>query len=357
MLHQDINLRLNAAKRSGDIVLRTADLAVGYPPHRPLIRSDDLQVLRGDRIAILGGNGVGKTTLLRTMLGELPPLAGQVRLGASVQLGYLSQTHDNLDPDLTAIQTIVAVRPTELTGEQARNLLGAFLFTGENVFKRVGDLSGGERSRVVLARLALEGANVLIMDEPTNHLDIASQEILQDVLEEYEGTVIFVSHDRYLIGQLATDIWVIRDHGVKVIGGGWDKFLRWREREAQASQPEIQQMQKAPKAPVAAKTPAKAAAKAPPRPAKPRKLDRRKVDMLQNKIKSTEDKVHTLEKRLAELSEAISQASVEGEFKEINQKADDYQAADAQLKRLYSQWEELNSDLAKLLETSNPDKS
>ncbi len=202
-----LHLQLRVRSRSGDLVLRTRDLRVGYAK-RPLFTVPDLTLRRGECVALIGPNGAGKTTFLKTILGEIPPLSGEVVLGASLQVGYFAQAHEGLIPAHTVLEEILSVAPTMLPGE-ARHYLAKYLFTDEDVFKRVAMLSGGERSRLALAKLALQQANLLLLDEPTNHLDIPSQEVLQNVLAAYEGTILLVSHDRYLIDALATQIWEI----------------------------------------------------------------------------------------------------------------------------------------------------
>jgi ATP-binding cassette subfamily F protein 3 len=204
-----LHLNLKASHRSGDLVLRTRDLQVGYPDEaRPLFQAPDLLLKRGDCAALIGPNGAGKTTFLKTLLGQMPPLAGEVILGASLNIGYFAQAHEDLKPERTLVQEIEAVAPSMLLASM-RDHLARFLFSGDDVFKRVSVLSGGERGRLALAKLALTDANMLLLDEPTNHLDIPSQEILQEVLADYQGTILLVSHDRYLIDALATLIWEI----------------------------------------------------------------------------------------------------------------------------------------------------
>jgi ATP-binding cassette subfamily F protein 3 len=202
-----LHLNLQPLARSGDLVLRTYQLSVGFADEgRPLFSVPDLTLTRGECAAIIGPNGAGKTTFLKTILEQIPPYSGEAVLGASLNIGYFSQAHEGLVPENTLIVEINSVMPGMRPAE-VRNYLAKFLFTGDDVFKPVSVLSGGERGRLALAKLALSGANLLLLDEPTNHLDLPSQEVLQAVLGEYAGTILLVSHDRYLIDVLATQVW------------------------------------------------------------------------------------------------------------------------------------------------------
>ena len=202
-----IHFNLGLIERSGDLVIRTYGLKIGYHDNKKvLINAPDLVLIRGEIAAVMGPNGAGKTTFLKTLLGELPPLAGDVELGASVKVGYFAQAHEGLHPNWTLVKEIQNAAPRMLEPE-ARNYLAKFLFTGDDVFKKVSVLSGGERGRLALACLAMQGANLLLLDEPTNHLDLPSQEILQRILAEFNGTVLLVSHDRYLVDAVATQVW------------------------------------------------------------------------------------------------------------------------------------------------------
>jgi ATP-binding cassette subfamily F protein 3 len=202
-----LHLHLHADQRSGEIVLHTHALKIGYPD-KALFYAGDIELRRLQCTALIGPNGAGKTTFLKTILEKIPPLAGEVELGASLNVGYFAQAHEDLHPERTLVQEIDSVAPEMLVAD-IRSYLARFLFSGDDVFKLVSVLSGGERGRLALAKLALTGANLLLLDEPTNHLDIPSQEILQEVLDEFQGTILLVSHDRYLIDALATQIWEI----------------------------------------------------------------------------------------------------------------------------------------------------
>jgi ATP-binding cassette, subfamily F, member 3 len=206
-LTPDLGLHLRSTRRSGDLVIRTKRLQVGYPD-KLLFRAPDIELRRSDCAALIGPNGAGKSTFLKTILGQLEPLAGEVTLGASLHIGYFAQAHEGLDPDKTVLDEILEASPGMLP-YQGRDYLGKYLFSGDDAFKKVSMLSGGERGRLALAKLALQDTNLLLLDEPTNHLDIPSQEVLQSVLDAYKGTILLVTHDRYLVDALATQIWEI----------------------------------------------------------------------------------------------------------------------------------------------------
>ncbi|MEW6287399.1 MAG: ribosomal protection-like ABC-F family protein [Chloroflexota bacterium] len=233
----DLHLHLRTASRSGDLVLRTKNLVVGYPPEnglpeKVLFSCPDLELRRLDCAALIGPNGAGKSTFLKTILGSLSPLAGEVILGASLHVGYFAQAHEGLDPEKTVLEEIMSA--SGMLPYQARDYLGKYLFSGDDAFKKVSMLSGGERGRLALAKLALQDTNLLLLDEPTNHLDIPSQEVLQSVLDNYQGTILLVSHDRYLIDALATQIWEINpdESQLTVFKGTYSQMKEEREKEA-----------------------------------------------------------------------------------------------------------------------------
>jgi ATP-binding cassette subfamily F protein 3 len=224
-----LHLRIQSQQRSGDLVIRTRNLKVGFPG-KLLFEAPDIELRRCECAALIGPNGAGKTTFLKTCLGQLKPLAGEVMLGASLQIGYFAQAHEGLKPENTLIQEIQTVAENMLPND-VRNYLGRYLFSGDDVYKKVEVLSGGERGRLALAKLALLETNLLLLDEPTNHLDILSQEILQEVLDDYKGTILLVTHDRYLIDALATQIWEIEtdESNLSIFNGSYS--LRKEERE------------------------------------------------------------------------------------------------------------------------------
>ena len=239
-----LRIAIAATLRAGDIVVATESLGIApdapagaglrgqspgmpfvleAPPHArslaPMVVCENAEISRGDRVAIVGPNGAGKTTLLRVLMGEIVPVRGRAHLGYGVQVGYYAQAHEQLDLGGTVLSGVLSMRAMSET--DARTYLGRFLFTGDDVFKRVASLSGGERSRLALAQLALSTANVLILDEPTNHLDIYAREALEAVLDQFDGTIIFVSHDRFLIDGLATRIWEVADGRMVAHEGTW----------------------------------------------------------------------------------------------------------------------------------------
>ena len=233
----DLHLHLRTSSRSGDLVIRTKDLKVGYHaedevPEKFLFSCPDIELRRLDCAALIGPNGAGKSTFLKTILGSLSPLAGEATLGASLHVGYFAQAHEGLDPEKTVLEEISAA--SGMLPYQARDYLGKYLFSGDDAFKLVSMLSGGERGRLALAKLALEDTNLLLLDEPTNHLDIPSQEILQSVLDNYQGTILLVSHDRYLVDALATQIWEINPDESQMVAfnGTYSQMKEEREKEA-----------------------------------------------------------------------------------------------------------------------------
>ncbi len=228
-----LSLKLKTDLRSGDLVLRTYELQVGYPDEgKPLFRAPDLTLKRGECAALIGPNGAGKTTFLKTILGLMPPLAGEALLGASLKIAYFAQAHEGLQAENTLVKEIEIAAPHMLEAE-IRAYMARFLFTGDDVYKPVSTLSGGERGRLALAKLSLSDANLLLLDEPTNHLDIPSQEILQQVLADYQGTILLVSHDRYLIDALGTQIWEIEpdETSLRIFLGTYSEYRLQKEAE------------------------------------------------------------------------------------------------------------------------------
>ncbi len=325
LTEKHIKLDLSADLRSGDLVLATYDLVVGYEPDAPLFACPDLEIRRGDRVALLGPNGAGKTTFVKTILKEVKPLAGRVRLGAAVGIGYFAQAHASLDPNRSVLDEVLSVENLPLG--QARNYLGRFLFSGDDVFKPVGALSGGERARVALAKLTLLGANFLVLDEPTNHLDIPSQEILQQVLSDFPGTILLVSHDRYFVDALATQVWALEEgnlyisrakSGLRPYGAYLaDRQVR-RETAGQEAPP----------------TNGRTAA----RESQFEALQKREQLRRRRALAELEAAIAAAETRLADLAAALEEASQAQAIDRLQALGRDYQTTEAELGRLLNQW-------------------
>jgi len=301
-----MKLSIETDLRGGDLVLTTKDLAVGY--RTALFTCPDLCLRRGERAALVGPNGSGKTTFLKTIVGQVRPLRGEVRLGHNVRVGYLAQAHEGLNRDNTILEEILEVRNLPL--QRARTFLGRFLFSGDDVFKRVGDLSGGERSRVALARLTLEGANFLLLDEPTNQLDIPSREVLEEVLADFEGTILLVSHDRYLINALATQVWIIEDGGLNVYQGDYADYLKRREKRERKGR--------------------RGATKA----------RERKREKEEARVAELEEAIAALEARLADLGQELAAASRARDLDRLRELGSEYKRAEGELERLLAEWAE-----------------
>ncbi len=320
-----LHLNLKPVLRSGDLVLRTRSLAIGYPDEgKPLFRAPDLVLKRCECAALIGPNGAGKTTFLKTLLEKLPPLEGEVILGASLQVGYFAQAHEDLHPERTPAEEIEAVAPHMLLGE-IRSYLARFLFTGEDVFKKVEVLSGGERGRLALAKLALSHANLLLLDEPTNHLDIPSQEILQEVLAGYPGTVLLVSHDRYLIDALATQIWeIVPGQAVlQVFEGTYSLYRAYQEAQKIEADARTQPASPAPKV----RTPRIS-------------LEERRR---RTRLKEVEALITTLEERLNELSRRLENPPPDPA--RVQRLGQDYVRIQQELERLMVEWESLHEEV------------
>ena len=313
-----IQVRLADGMRSGDKVLTTRGLVVGYPDApAPLFSVPDITLWRGETAALIGPNGVGKTTFLKTILENLPPLAGEVRLGASVQVGYFAQAHELLNPRNSLLDEIMLAKPMPVS--EARSYLAQFQFTGDDPLRLVETLSGGERGRIALAKLSLAGANFLLLDEPTNHLDIESQEILQNVLAGFNGTILLVSHDRYLVDALATQIWAAEPGRLTVFEGAYRDYIAARAGRALPAAP----------------------AAAPPQRATNGQRHGLNPYQLAKRIAEVEARIHELESQLQALTEAINQSSAAGEARRVAKLGAAYTQAEADLHAAMAEWERL----------------
>jgi ATP-binding cassette subfamily F protein 3 len=311
-----IRPRLAETHTSGTIVLRAADVTIGYPG-KALFTARNVELRRGECAALIGPNGSGKTTFLKTMLEQVPPLRGKIQMGASLRIGYFAQAHDGLNGENSVLDELVRHKPMQ--AEAARSYLAPYLFRGEDVFKPVSALSGGERARLALAILALDGANLLLLDEPTNHLDMPAREALQEVLENYPGTILLVSHDRYLIDRLATQIWDLHNGHLHVFQGTYREYILRR-------------------ATPGASAPARQILLAP----KPMMRDNSKQTRQRTlDLSMLEERIREKEKDIQRLSGELQKAGQAGTFDKINKISWQVAQAQAALESLMAEWEKL----------------
>lgn len=231
---QKVRINFTSDRPSGKEVLIAKDLTIGYPD-KTMVSDIDFQVNKNDRVAIIGPNGIGKSTLLKTIMKKLEPKDGSIKYGASLDIGYYDQELKSLDPSKTVLDTIWDRHKT-MPEKDVRSILASFLFTAEDIDKTVGQLSGGQKARLTLTVLSLEKDNFLLMDEPTNHLDIEAKEVLEQALDNYDGTLLFVSHDRYFINELANKIISVRDGHAKIYNGNYSYYLDEKAKQAAAVQ-------------------------------------------------------------------------------------------------------------------------
>ena len=329
-VQSQMRLSLEPRVVSGNDVLTVEDLAKSFPQQK-LFSNISFQIKRGERVALIGNNGTGKTTMLKILNGLLDADAGSFSLGAKVQIGYYDQEHHVLHAEKTIFEEISDTYPT-LTETQIRNMLAAFLFTGDDVFKVISSLSGGERGRVSLAKLMLSEANFLILDEPTNHLDIASKEILEEALNSYTGTVLYVSHDRYFINQTATRILDLTNQSVVNYIGDYDYYLEKKEELTEKYAPSAQEATEETKE----ETPSEG--KLTWQQQKEEQARKRKQE---NELKKVEKRLEELETRDKEIDDTLVLPDVctnVGRCAELSREKDKIQA---ELEELYEKWEEL----------------
>jgi ATP-binding cassette, subfamily F, member 3 len=330
-----LTMNLKANTRSGDLVVRTRDLQVGYQDEgRPLFSAPDLTLLRGECAGVVGPNGAGKTTFLKTLLGQLPPLSGEVVLGASLHIGYFAQAHESLRSERSLMEEIEAAAPNMRPAE-IRDYLAKFLFTGEDVYKKVEMLSGGERGRLALAVLALSDANLLLLDEPTNHLDLPSQEILQSVLANFQGTILIVSHDRYLIDALATQIWEVdpEQSTLRLFTGTYTEYRNMRQLEMEAQKQ------------VDMKAVAQAGREqSPGRPA--RASNTNKERQRRQRLTDLEAEIVEIENQIAQLSRALE--SPPADAGEVFKMGQDYERLQHTLEERMEAWAQLSEEIAEI---------
>lgn len=326
-VRSDMKLTLTPHRTSGNDVMQVEGLSKRFDQHL-LFENVSFEIKRGEHVAVIGDNGTGKTTLLKIINELLPMDSGIIKLGTNVEIGYYDQEHHVLHMDKTLFEEISDDYP-DLTNTEIRNTLAAFLFTGEDVFKKISALSGGERGRVSLAKLMLSEANFLILDEPTNHLDITSKEILETALNAYEGTVLYVSHDRYFINKTATRILELTHQQFVNYIGNYDYYLEKKELLT----------------PVSDTPAANGKAEAP----STQKLDWKQQKETQallrkkeNDLKKCEEKIETLETKNAALDDEMAKPEIATNSAKLQEIAKEKAAVEAELETLYTKWEELS---------------
>jgi ATP-binding cassette subfamily F protein 3 len=324
--------RFDLKTQSGHLVLETRNLAVGYDGIA-LAGLLNLKVYRGERVGIIGPNGSGKTTLLRTLLSELPPVRGEYEFGFKVDLAFYAQQLTLLNPELTVLEEMREITPLS-TEEELRSYLARFLFRGEEVFKAVGTLSGGEKSRLALARLIFGKANTLILDEPTNHLDIPSREALEDALLSFPGTLLMVSHDRYLINKLAQRIVYFDGEGnVTVQEGNYDEFEAQRAvSPARESQP-VKPVEPLRLPEIAADS-------------SPRRLSKNERNKTLQRCSQLENEIEALEEELHSITAALNDPAYSSDYQRLQDLGNQFETSTSRRNQLYTEWEQLQTTLA-----------
>ena len=330
----DIRIVLEPNVVSGNDVLKVEGLTKAFPPLQ-LFSGINFEVKRGERVALIGNNGTGKTTILKIINELIPPDAGTVTLGSNVHIGYYDQEHQQLHMEKTIFDEIADDYPN-LNNTKVRNVLAAFLFTDDDVYKRIEDLSGGERGRVALAKLMLSDANFLILDEPTNHLDITSKEILEEALKNYTGTVFFVSHDRYFINQTATRILELTGETVVNYIGNYDYYL---EKHDQMVALYVKKPETAAQAETSVKETAQKV------DWQTQKAEQARIRKIENALKKAEEKIAELEDKIASIDAECAKPEVavnSAKLGELTKQQSEYQE---ELDKQYEVWEELSMEL------------
>lgn len=340
-------------RQSGNIVIQSTDLAIGYPDSEPLSEGIDLDVRKGDVVALIGPNGIGKSTLLRTLVEQIDPIRGEIKYGTKVDIGYYEQEQENLNPSNSVLNEVWDNHPL-MTEESVRTFLGSFLFTGEDVEKSISALSGGERARVSIAKLALNHDNFLVLDEPTNHLDIDSKEVLENALIDFEGTLLFVSHDRYFINRLATKVLEIGPEGTTLFLGDYDYYLHKKEelyeQELAAKQAELEQSGKTSEGQNDSNNNRNESWS-------DRKEIKRQTRRIERGIESTEKAIAETETALEEITQemndisnndqVIQQGMSAEDGKKLNDLSKQFDEKNVKLEQLFEDWENWHEELEK----------
>ena len=326
-VNASMRIYLKPRIESGMDVLTVEHLSKSFPS-LPLFSDLNFSIKRGERVAIIGNNGTGKTTILKILNELVPADAGVFHLGSKVHIGYYDQEHHVLHMEKTIFEEISDDFP-KLTNTEIRNLLAAFLFTGDDVFKKIASLSGGERGRVSLAKLMLSEANFLILDEPTNHLDIMSKEILEEALRNYTGTVLYVSHDRYFINRTATRILELTNQSMVNYIGNYDYYMEKREELTRIYAPGLEEEQAA------------ESVSATKLDWKQRKEEQARQRKRENDLKKTEAEIERLETRDKEIDSEMEKPEVAVNVAECVRLANEKAEIAEKLEELYEKWEEL----------------
>lgn len=342
------NFQLKKIERAGTQILLVENLAIGYG-EKVLARGIDFSLLRGEALGVIGGNGTGKTTFLKTILGDLRELDGKILWGTKTDIGYYSQNLEDLHERNEVIQELRRVAPLADNGE-LRSFLARFLFTGEDVFKRVADLSGGEKGRLALAKLIYSNKNVLVLDEPTNHLDIPSREALETALDSYQGTIITVSHDRYFLDRIATQILAFEENKtVEIFDGNYSEFHDWknsREPRAKNFEAEISFTGDEGETPEIESRTAGAESKSeePATESKKTKaeLSKNQLQKIQIRIKEIETQIPVEEEKLAKISFEMSQPEIASDHGKLQETTEKFKATEQKIQSLYEEWDKLS---------------
>jgi ATP-binding cassette subfamily F protein 3 len=342
VIPKKIHVWIDARKQSGRQVLRARELAISYPGTM-LFRCKTAHLQRGERAALIGPNGSGKSSFLKAILGELHPLEGTLELGQNVEVAYFRQSQTELEEtDKTVLEVLLGNK--DQTISEGRDFLGQFLFSGDDVFKKVSELSGGERSRVALAQLAQLGGNFLLLDEPTNHLDIDSREVLQEALKEYEGTILLVSHDRYLIQAIATQIWEIRDGELKIYHGDYESYRMQRDLSAGPS-PEVGAKNFSPlREGVGVRSGERPRRISPGKEQRQRERQRAKLAAREAELMGA---VTALENEIAQIEKEMEAASYAGDHQRLRELTTLYRQKRQELETASEQWSQAAEELAR----------
>ncbi|MBT9028714.1 ABC transporter [Lactobacillus delbrueckii subsp. bulgaricus] len=322
-----VRIKFDSARPSGKEVLILKDLAVGYPD-KTMLKDISFQINKGDRVAIIGQNGIGKSTLLKTVMKQLPVKAGSIKYGASLDIGYYDQELQGLDYSKTVIDTIWD-RHKEMNEKDIRSILASFLFTAKDIDKQVSQLSGGQRARLTLTVLSMEHNNFLLMDEPTNHLDLDAKEVLEKALADYDGTLLFVSHDRYFINELANKIVVAKDGQAKIYEGNYTYYLNEKAKEEAAAQETAAQ-----EAPVV-----KAVSESKFSYQEQKKQDSEKRK-LERQVAQAEKDLEELEAKEQEIQEAMADPAIAADFSKLGPLQEDLTAVQEKISQVSQAWED-----------------